>query len=453
MKDNKSIDTMANAPVRKAIFKMSLPVIAGMMVAVLYNLVDTFFIGLLNDELQLAAVNIATPVFMIMMGITSIVSTGGASYISRCLGRGDKDQADRTLSTGLVIVISLSLIITIFGLVYLKPLMRIFGASESVLPFASSYSTVLFIGTIFSMCQFGLGQLVRAEGAAMASMIGMMLGTVTNVVLDPVFIFLFKMGVTGAAVATVAGYIVSVIWYIIFYTKGNSLLKPSIKGISGEKKIWGQTFSIGVPAAANQLLMGVAIIFTNNLAADYGDSVVAALGIVSKIMFIGIFMFIGFSAGCQPLLGYNYGAGNMVRVKAIIKNAMVITSGLGIILVIIFWIFAAPVVHIFTGLPEVVAAGAFILQGYILQLLVVGPQMVASVTVQALGKSLAAAFMAVARQGVFFIPILIFLNRRFGLGGLIYAQAVSDTLTLILGIILLLVVLRPKKRPEAEKLH
>lgn len=440
--NDKQIKVLGELPVTQAILKMSLPVVMGMMVQVLYNLVDTFFIGQLGDPNQLAAANLTTPLFMIMMAIAGIIGTGASSYISRSIGENDFDRANKTLSTGIAIILGLGALVTVLGLVFLSPLMRAMGASEQVLPFASDYSFVLFLGSVLIMCNFSMGQLLRSEGAAMPSMMGMALGTVTNIIFDPVFIFGFGMGMRGAAIATVIGNGVGVAYYIFYYATGKSMVKISIKNISADKKIWGQIWGIGTPASVSQLLMSVAFIILNNLAAAYGDVVVAGMGVANKIMTIGTFVFMGFAGGCQPLVGYNYGAKNYKRVNEIIKKAMFITAGVGVALFALFSIFATELISFFANdMGEVIEQGTVILRALSWSLIVLGPQMLANTTVQSLGKAKASLFLSVARQGLFFIPLLFLLNRLFNFGGLIYAQPVSDAVTLVLALVILRTIL------------
>lgn len=436
--NEKQIKVLGESPVAKAILKMALPVVMGMMVQVLYNLVDTFFIGRLGDPNQLAAANLTTPIFMIMMAIAGIIGTGASSYISRSLGEKDYERANQTISTGIAIIIGLGILVTTAGLFFLAPLMKALGASTQVMPFASSYSFILFMGSIIIMCNFSMGQLLRSEGAAMASMTGMAIGTLTNILLDPIFIFVFRLGITGAAAATVLGNATGLVFYIFYYASGKSAVKISYKSIGGDKKIWGQIWGIGAPASVNQLLMSVALMILNNLASSYGDVVVAGMGVANKIMTIGTFVFMGFAGGCQPLVGYNYGAKNYSRVNEIIKKAMLMTFGIGIALFTLFSVFAGGLIGIFANaMPEVVAQGSYILRALAWSLIVLGPQMLATTTVQAFGKAKASLFLAVTRQGLLFIPLLFLFNRLFAFGGLIYAQPVSDVLTVLISLIVL----------------
>lgn len=436
---------MSNTPVTKAILKMSIPVVLGMMVQVLYNLVDTFFIGKLNDPNQLAAANITTPIFMLMMAITTIVSTGAASYISRCLGKKDDQTANKTLSTGIAICIGLGILVMTTGLIFLKPFITLLGATEVVYPHAFSYAFILFIGTLPVMLNYAGGQLIRSEGAIMPSIIGMMIGTATNIILDPIFIFTLDMGIGGAAVATVLGNAAALGYYIYYYLSGKSLVKFKLKFISGEKKIWGETFGIGIPAALSQFLMSGALIVCNNLAKPYGENAVAGMGVAAKLMYIGTFIFMGFAAGCQPLVGYNYGAKNFSRVRAAIKTGMLMTAGIGAVLTMLFGIFAQGLISIFTPLPEVIAEGATVLTIYMWSFLVLGPQMLASTAIQAFGKAKASLLLSIARQGLFYIPLLFLLSSRFSFRGLLWAQPIADAITLSLALVLLVFISKDNK--------
>ncbi len=445
------IELLANAPVTKAIMVMSLPVVLGMMVQVLYNLVDTFFIGKLGDPNQLAAANLAMPVFILMMALGGMIGTGASSYISRSLGEKRQDRADKTLSIGFFLCIFLGAIVTLVGLVFLKSLVSVLGASADTSAFASEYVLALFLGGIPIMTNYALGQLLRAEGDAMGSMFGMFLGTVTNIILDPIFIFAFGMGVRGAAIATVLGNLVSLIFYLIRYAQHKTLLQIKPKLFSFDRIIFREIFSIGIPSSLSQVLMGFALIVLNNIAAGYSDIVVAGFGVSSRIISIGTFIFMGFAAGCQPLIGYNYGAKNYTRVRAIIIQGVIITSTIGVVLALLLGVFAKGVVGIFTSTPEVVATATIILRALVLSLPFVGGQMLSTITVQALGKALPALFLSISRQGLFFLPLLLILNALFGFRGFIYAQPVTDVLMLLLSSFIVWSILRRDSRVQVKE--
>lgn len=446
--ENKQIELMGKAPVTKAILKLSLPVVIGMMVQVLYNLVDTFFIGKLNDQNQLAAANITTPVFMLLMAVATIVSTGAASYISRSLGKKDQENANRTLTTGILIVTVLAAAVMVVGLTFVKPLIIALGASEEVFPYAYQYVAVMLLGSIPVMLNYAGGQLLRSEGAAMPSITGMMIGTVVNIVLDPIFIFGFNMGILGAGIATVLGNTAAMGYYMWFYLTGKSMLQIRPKYISTDKTIYKEIFFIGIPAFMSQLLTSIAIIVLNNQAKLYGDSALAGMGISSKLMFIGTFIFMGFAAGSQPLVGFNYGAKNYKRVREILKTAMVMTFGIGVAFTIIFWFAANGLVSFFTPLQDVISQGTAVLRISIFSFLILGPQMLASTGIQALGKAKESLILSVARQGIVYIPLLFAMHSLMGFKGLIWAQPLADTITLGIGLVFLTIIL---KKSTAEK--
>lgn len=439
---NKQTELMGNAPVSTAILKLSIPVVCGMMVQVLYNLVDTFFIGRLHDQNQLAAASITTPVFMILMAISTIVSTGAASYISRCIGRKDGERANRTLTTGIMICTVLAVLAMSVGLVFIKPFIMALGASAEVYPFAYQYVVVMLLGAIPVMLSFAGGQLLRAEGAAMPSIIGMMIGTVVNVIFDPIFIFGLHLGILGAGIATVLGNIAALGYYIWYYLSGKSILRIKPSYVSWEKKIWKEIFFIGIPACLSQLLSSVALMILNNQAKAYGDTVLAGMGVASKLAFIGTFIFMGFAAGCQPLIGYNYGAGNYKRIRAIFKTGMTMTCCIGIVLTALFWFFAGGLVAFFTPLPEVIAQGARVFRISIFAFVILGPQMLATTGIQAFGKAKESLILSVAWQGFVYIPLLFLLQSWMGFNGLIWAQPIADAITLCLALTFLRVIMK-----------
>ncbi len=436
------IRLLGETPVRKAIFVLAMPVVVGMMVQVFYNLVDTYFIGKLGDPNQLAAANLAMPVFVLMMAIAGIIGTGASSYISRCLGEDRKEQAEKTLATGLAISFGIGLVVTVLGIAFIRPLVSLLGSSSDTFPYAYTYVLVLVIGSIPVMCNYAIGQLLRAEGDAMGSMFGMFLGTVLNIVLDPLLIFVFKMGVGGAAIATVLGNTASLLFYLYRYHKRKTLLRIHPKLVSFEKVIMREIFTIGVPASLSQAFMGASMVVLNNIAASYSDIVVAGLGVSLRIITIGTFIFMGIAAGCQPLIGFNYGARNLKRVRSVVLNGMAITTIVGVVLGGLIWIFARPVIGIFSSVEEVRDSGMIILRALVISLPFVGGQMLCTITVQAMGKAIPALFLSISRQGLIFLPLLFLLDALFGFKGFIFAQPITDILMLLISFTLLSVILR-----------
>lgn len=447
--EDKKIRLLRDEKVSKAILKLSIPMVMGMMIQVLYNLVDTYFIGMLNDANQLAAANISLPVFMMLMAIAGIVGSGSSSYISRCLGNKDYEEANKTISIATGILIIMSIIVMIAGIFMSPNIAKGLGANKATFNYTYKYIFIMFIGAIPVMCSYALGQLLRSEGNIMQSVIGLTLGTVVNIVLDPVFIFGLKMEITGAAIATIIGQTSTLLYFMYAFLKGKTTLKINLKKFKYDKNIFKEIFTIGVPASLNQMLMGVATVIVNNIAVGYGTLTVAGMGVAMKIMTIGTFVFMGFSAGCQPLVGYNYGCNNISRVKEIIKKGIIITSIIGLSLALIFGVFANSLIGLFTSEPEVINKGAIILRALIISLPFVGGQMISTTSAQSMGKVVVAFILSILRQGLLYMPLLIILNKVFGFSGFIYAQPITDMIMLTFSAILLFKVM-PKEDNSHE---
>lgn len=447
--EDKKIRLLRDEKVSKAILKLSIPMVMGMMIQVLYNLVDTYFIGMLNDANQLAAANISLPVFMMLMAIAGIVGSGSSSYISRCLGNKDYEEANKTISIATGILVIMSIIVMIVGIFMSPNIAKGLGANDVTFNYTYKYIFIMFIGAIPVMCSYALGQLLRSEGNIMQSVIGLTLGTVVNIVLDPVFIFGLKMEITGAAIATIIGQTSTLLYFMYAFLKGKTTLKINLKKFKYDKNIFKEIFTIGVPASLNQMLMGVATVIVNNIAVGYGTLTVAGMGVAMKIMTIGTFVFMGFSAGCQPLVGYNYGCNNIPRVKEIIKKGIIITSIIGLSLALMFGVFANSLIGLFTSEPEVINKGAIILRALIISLPFVGGQMISTTSAQSMGKVVVAFILSISRQGLLYMPLLIILNKVFGFSGFIYAQPITDMIMLTFSAILLFKVM-PKENNSYE---
>lgn len=451
--DEKRIYTLKEERVTTAILKMSLPVVAGMMIQILYNMVDTFFVGMLRDANQLAATNLTMPVFMVLMSVAGLIGTGGSSLISRSLGEQDKDRAEKTLAISVGLIAIAAVLATTLGLALSSRIVTLLGASTQTAPYVEGYALPLFIGAVFIIGNFALGQLLRSEGAALDSMKGMLIGTLANIVLDPIFIFVFKMGVVGAAVATVLGNALGMAFYIYCYFSGKSLLTIKWENMRPKASIIKNIFQIGTPSTISQVLAGAAMAVSNNLAGAYGDFAVAAYGVAGKIIAIGTFMFMGFGAGLQPLVGYSYGSKNFARLKSILRQGIAMTAGVGTLLAVIFLLFGSSLISVFTPLEEVIAYAVQILNALLWSLPFWGAIMLSSIAVQAMGKPLAALLLSVLRQGLVYIPIALFMTNMLGFTGLIYAQPLADFISLIFALTILLTTIRSSERDYAKTLQ
>jgi putative MATE family efflux protein len=427
--DNKRLYILGEMPVPKAILKLAVPTILSMIVAVFYNLTDTFFVGKLNDPYQVAAVTITLPIFMMQMALSGIFGNGAASYISRLLGEKNYAGARTTATLAWLCTAIVSVLVSILGIVFLSPILKASGASEHTFGYASSYLTIIFAGSIISMLNFTTSQMVRAEGAAKYALMGMLLGTGTNIVLDPIFILWMHQGVKGAAIATIIGNSVALLYYVYFYLSGKSLDAPGLKYIKLHWHTLQEIVKIGVPSSLSQLMMSVGNAISYHIAAGYGDNTVAAMGVAMRVFTIPIFVFIGLAIGVQPLIGYSYGAGNNLRLKHVLNTAIAYALALSGVFTILFALFSKYTMIIFIKNPEVVAIGSQILRVYTFGIIFAAVQMQFGTGLQAMGKGMASFILSISRMGLIYIPAIILLNKFFGFNGMIYAMPLTDFLT------------------------
>ena len=423
---DKRIYIMAEEKPVKAVFKMGVPVAMGMLFMVVYNLVDTYFIGLLHDDYQLAAANLSYPVMMVSVAIASIVGNGGASYMARCIGADRRDRAAQTLTIGIELLLVSGLLLTVFGALLIDPIVALLGAKDNTFQYTKDYCIVMILGSVFTMSNYAVGQLLRSEGSTVYSMIGMISGTVANMVLDPIFIFALKMEIKGAAIATVLGNVLSTVIFLWFYARRKTLLVPSLRLARLDMGIIKEILLVGVPNTLEQFFATAAMIVNNNLAAGYGEQTVAAMGIANKIMSFGTYIYQGMAGGCQPLMGYNYGAQNHSRMKALLKAGVASIAGVELAIMAVFGVFAPCLIDIFTDSPEVISIGTATLRALMIMLPFVGTTTVIRSTFNAMGKSMFAFGITIVRQLVLYIPCLLLFNQIWGFQGLIHAQPTEE---------------------------
>lgn len=446
LSQDKRIYTMAEETPVKAVLKMGVPVTMGMLFMVVYNLVDTYFIGLLHDDYQLAATNLSYPVMMVSVAIANIVGNGGASYIARCIGAGQRERAAHTLTTGLEMILICGILLAIVGTIWIDPIVTLLGASEKTFAYTKDYCLVTILGSVFLMSNFAVGQLLRSEGSTFYSMIGMISGTIANIILDPIFIFTFNLQITGAAIATVLGNVLSTAIFLSFYIRRKTLLRPSLQYIKPKKKIVKEILLVGVPSTLEQLFATIAMIVNNNLAAGYGEQTVAAMGIVNKIMSFGTYIYQGMAGGCQPLMGYNFGARNYKRMKRLLITGASVTAAIELVVMAIFGLFAPYLISIFTASAEVISIGATTMRALMLMLPFVAVTTIVRSTFNAMGKPMFAFGITVIRQGVLYIPFLLLFNHLWGYTGLIHAQPSEEVVCMLFA--LWLMFSRLKKLPN-----
>lgn len=428
MKQSK-IYVLQEKPLTSAIINLSLPSVLSMMVSILYNLTDTFFIGKLNDPVLVAAVSISLPLFTFQMAIAGIFGNGGGSYLSRLLGRKDYQGARETATTAIVTSGIVSIIIAVGGTLLIPSFLRAVGASEQTYQPAYNYMFWIMLGTPFIMLKFTLVQLLRAEGAAKAAMAGLMLGTGLNIILDPLFIFVFNMSVTGAAVATVIGQAIATGFFIYYYLSGHSIASPALRFLRFDLEIYKQILFIGIPASLSQIMMGIGNMISYRLGGYYSDLHVAALGVASRVFSIPSFVFIGISVGVQPLIGFNYGAHNYPRMKKAIRQSITICLWMSIFFLLLLIFFPVQILSAFTKEKDVITYGSSVLAAYIFVIPVMAMGMILMTSLQSMGKAFQAFIIAISRQGIVYIPLIFLLNAQLSFEGLVLALPLADMIT------------------------
>jgi multidrug efflux pump len=448
--DKKRLYILGEMPVRKAIITLALPTVVSMLVQVFYNITDTFFIGKLNDPYQLAAVSICMPLFMMLVSISGIFGNGGASYLSRQLGKKDYEGARETSTVTIVFCFATSLLVAIIGLIFIKPILHLAGASATSMPYATSYLSIILGGSSILMLNFTIAMLLRAEGSAKAVMKGNLLGTVVNIALDPVFIFLLDMGVAGAGIATIIGAGCSLLYLLSFYFRRNSLAMPSLRYLKPRWVTFREIFKIGIPASLSQIMMSIGNSISFGVAAGYGDVAVAAFGVVWRVMSLPVFVMIGLSIGLQPLVGYSYGANNHRRLKKSVRTALAISGFLAAFFLALFLLFPRALIAVFISDREVVEMGSKVLTAFTIAIPFIALQMPLMTSIQAMGKGLPSLIIALSRNGLVYIPAVYILNSLFGFDGLVFALPLSDVISALLALLLFAGIYRKLKHHPAE---
>ena len=459
----KNIEIFEKAPVPQAVLKFAVPTVLSMIVAVFYNMVDAFFVGLTNDPSQFAAVNVATPVFLFLMAAGNIFGMGGSSFLSRALGEKRYDKVKNISSFCFYAGIVTGIIGGALLLLFMNPILKAVGTTDTTFGFARDYLGIVALGGPLVVLSTAFTNLIRGEGATNSSMVGMMIGTVANIILDPIFILdelfgirLLGMGVSGAAVATVIGNGVTLVIYIFHVLSKNSVLtlKPKYFKIGGG--IFSGVLSIGLPASLTNILMSLSSIVTNKLLASYyavqvtdepllshvstfidgipvfGDIPTAAMGVAMKANMLVIFIQLGIAMGISPLVGYNFGSRNLKRMKDIMKFAVLVNVIAGFALTGLYFLFTRQIINIFSSDPAVVDMGVVMIHALMTSSPIIGIMFVLNFTFQAMGKGIQSLILAVSRQGFVFLPVILLLNRLIGLYGIIYAQPIADGIAVLI---------------------
>ena len=436
MKEKQSTDIFATGSVKKAVLANAIPAMAAMLMVLIYNLADTFFISQTHNDLQVAAVSLATPVFLIFMATGTIFGIGGTSVISRALGEGKKEYARKVCSFCMWGCVVTGIIISALFLIFMNPLLSLAGASADTWDYAKTYLTIVSLSGPFVLIANCYSNVVRSEGQSGKAMMGQLLGNLLNVILDPIMILGFKWDITGTAIATVIGNVCGALYYIFYFTCGKSTLSISLKDFTVKESVPKNVLMIGIPAALGSLLMSVSNIIMNSQMTQYGDMAVAGVGVAMKVTMMTGMLCIGLGQGIQPLLGYCIGARNWQRYKSALKFSLIFAFLLSTVLTVICYIFTSQIVSVFLTDSSAFSYGVIFSRILLCTSFLFGIFYVLTNALQATGAATESLIVNISRQGLIYIPALFILGAFFQENGLIWAQPVADVLSLILAAVL-----------------
>ncbi len=425
------LDRMLNMPIRRLIPRLAAPTVASMLITSIYNMADTYFVSQLGQSAS-GAVGVVLTLMLLIQAVGFTLGVGSGSNIARLLGADNARTASDIASTGFFASLFIGTLLAAAGLVYLDPLVHLLGATETIAPYARDYASYILIGAPYMAASFVLNNILRSQGNAFWSMIGLTAGGVLNVALDPLFIFTFGMGIGGAALATIISQLVSFLILLSMVLR-HSTARLSFKRI--RLKQLAVILPVGLPSFYRQGMTSIATVLLNRAAGVYGDAAIAAMSIVSRIIAFCFSALIGFFQGFQPVCGFNYGAGRYDRVReAVLFSMKVATVGIVLAAAVVF-AFAPSLMDLFRpGDQEVGQIGALALRLQALLLPTMSLSTMANMSHQALGMSTKASVLALARQGLFFIPLILLLPAVFGLLGVQLAQPLADLFTFALSI-------------------
>lgn len=429
---SKKTELLGSLPIPKALLAMGLPAMIGMMINALYNLADAYFVGGLGTS-QMGAISVAFPIGQVIVGLGLLFGNGAASYISRLLGKGDQKTADKAASTALYSSIFAGAVLIICTLIFLNPVLKLLGATESILPYALTYAGIYTASSIFNIFNVTMNNIVTSEGAAKTTMFALLSGALLNIILDPIFIYVLNWGVAGAAAATAISQIISALVYLYYILSKKSVFSFSIKKCCFSKEIISEILKIGIPTMIFQLLTSLSISLINMRAKEYGDSVIAGMGAVTRIISMGSLMVFGFIKGFQPIAGYSYGARKYDRLREAIRTAIIWSTVFCAVFGIAAAIFSKTIISGFTKDDmEMIETGRKALTANGLSFLLFGFYTVYSSLYLALGKAKEGLILGACRQGLCFVPIILILPLLWNINGILYAQPISDIISAVI---------------------
>ncbi len=448
---NDRIDILENKPVNTAIIMLALPTMLASAVQLIYNLTDAFFIGMTGNPYLVAAISLAVPVFFTGQAIGNIFANGTASYVSRRLGAKDYTEAKHSSAVAVYSAIVVGAVFAAIILLFREPILHTIGTSDATFSHTLDYLSIIVMFAPMLILQITLGGLIRSEGATQKAMIGMVIGIGLNIILDPIFILKLDMGVAGAAWATVLGNAFGLLYYLSHLLSKNTLLSIKPKDFRPSRRIYFETFKIGVPSALSMFVMSLSMVLTNIIAASYGDHIVAGFGIEMRVASIAFTLIFGLALGFQPFAGYNYGAHKYGRLHDGFRITMLYSVSLATLSALIFALFGENLVGIFIDDEATVTSGWHMLRAFAWAVPFIGVQVTMLVTFQATGKAIKAMILSLGRQFLVYLPLLFVLNSMYGLSGFIYAQPIADILTTAIAVLFSLSFMKELRLLESKE--
>lgn len=432
-------------PVWTAIFSLAIPSCITIIIMTIYNMADMFFVGMLGDTAQVAAVSIVSPIFSLVMAAATMLGAGGCSVVANAIGAGKKENAKTYSSLCCMASVILGVTCSIVMLSATTPILNLLGANKDIMDSAYTYMRTLAVGVPFMLFSTGFASILRAEGAIKEGLIGNMIGTVLNIVLDPIFIIVIQKGVAGAAIATVIGNVVSSVFYLYFIVRKASVISLNPRDAMKNPLGLFHILAIGLPNGISSVLAGLASTFSNNLLVGYGTDAVAAMAAAGKAVMVITMIHMGICMGVQPLIAYTYGAKNGKRMKEILKKMVLLTFGFGTLTTVICFIAK----HALIGLFIKDASAASIGESLVIYLVLASPFMgifyLSTNFLQASGKALFATIISALRQGGILLPCLYLMEHFIGFTGIAVAHTIADFSSVIIAAISIIWVINLEK--------
>lgn len=447
--DAENLYYFEKAPVAKAVAHFAIPMMLGTSMNVIYSILNAYFLGTLHNTAMLTALALTLPLFAIIMALGNLIGMGSGTYISRMLGEKKYDDVKHVSSFAFYSSLVLGLLVMAAGLPLIDPIVHGLGATPDSFGFTKDYVTVMLIGSPFVVLFFTLENIVRSEGAALTSMIGMILSVVVNIILDALVIFVFRWDVIGVASATVISNLVASVYYAFHMRYKSQFLTVSVKWFKATKDILGNVFKIGVPVFIMSIFLGAMSLIFNHFLVEYGDSAVAAYGISSRLLQFPEFILMGLCEGVVPLIAFSFTA-DKLRMKNTIGFTTKVIVGLAAIFGIIVYLVSDHLIGLFTNDPQLIEMGSYILHVTFLSLFITGMTTLFTGVFQATAQGTAAFIMSII-QGVTLIPVLYIANQMNGFHGVVWSIVIADAAAFLVGAVMLY-VLRNKLQPELDSL-